>query len=104
MSLTEYERNNEYVDKLVYTGTPPNDPARVHPQAPYRWLRVAVENGEATITVISGLDKLANDRETTLAFDGTAIVAVDAAPTWLYAVALFAVGLLTATVFRSALR
>jgi hypothetical protein len=33
-----------------------------------------------------------------------AIVAVDAAPTWLYAVALFAVGLLTATVFRSALR
>lgn len=87
MSSTEYQHadGGDYLTELVDTG---NQVAEVY-GLPYRKLTVTTSDGSVTtggtdnetvtVEVISQLDYLNNDRETTLAYDGDATLRIDGA-------------------------
>ena len=94
MSLTEYEyeRNDNYVDELVYTATEGvNDPARKRKKYPYRELTITMNDDEITVGVQvtdllsgDGLNydgmvtlEIDNERVTIEANDGTATRIID---------------------------
>lgn len=86
MFSIEYTHNDgeRYVTELVDTG---KQVAEIAGHIPYHKLRVETEDGEiigdgedtetVTISVISGLDFVSNNRETIIEYDGNVTLSVD---------------------------
>jgi len=89
MVKINYERDGDYVDRLIDTGNEPNNPARESPWAVYRMLNITLEDQQikgddtetetVTIEVVSGLE-VARGKDltdaTVLAYDGDVTVSV----------------------------
>lgn len=88
----ELTDDGEQIDKLIDTGTPPNDPARVQPHSAYRHLNVTLADGTVvnddtddeavSIEIIDGLEVVRGTTTTdatVLDYNGDVTISVDGA-------------------------